>query len=157
MISAIRESFAELQQWMDWAQEMPSVDELRQVLLQGQMAFDANEAWEYTIFETETGQLVGGAGLHPSDRPDCFEIGYWVHTDWTVRGIATATTSALVDATFTHLDEATQIAIRMDQANAASAAIPRKLGFTLDHEEEHEVRAKGQTGRRFVWIRDRMS
>lgn len=157
MISAIRKSFAELQQWMDWAQEMPSVDELRQVLLQGQMAFDANQAWDYTIFETEAGQLVGGTGLHPSDRLDCFEIGYWVHTDWTGRGIATTTTSALVDAAFTHLDEATQIAIRMDQANAASAAIPLKLGFTLDHEEDHEVLAKGQTGRRFVWIRHRVS
>lgn len=65
--------------------------------------------------------------------------------------------SVLVDAAFTHLGEATQIAIRMDQANGASAAIPRKLGFTLDHEEDHDVLAKGHTGRRFVWIRGRMS
>lgn len=157
MISAIQKSFAELQQWMSWAQKMPTADELRQVLLQGQTAFDANRAWEYAIFETEAEQLVGGTGLHPSDRPDCFEIGYWVHTDWTGRGIATATTSALVEAAFTRLGEATQIAIRMDRANGASAAIPRKLGFTLDHIEDHAVLAKGHTGSRFVWVRDRMS
>jgi RimJ/RimL family protein N-acetyltransferase len=157
MISAIRKSFAELQQWMSWAQELPTADELCQVLLDGQTAFDANLAWEYAIFETEAEQLVGGTGLHPSDRPDCFEISYWVHTDWTGRGIATAPTSALFEAAFTHLGEATQIAIRMDQANGASAAIPRKLGFTLDHEEDHDVLAKGHTGRAFVWIRDRMS
>ena len=53
MISAIQKSFAELQQWMSWAQKMPTADELRQVLLQGQTAFDANRAWEYAIFETE--------------------------------------------------------------------------------------------------------
>ena len=151
MISAIQASFPELQQWMSWAQKMPTADELHQVLLEGQTAFDANRAWEYAIFEAE--QLVGGTGLHRSDRPDH----YWVHTAWTGRGIATATTSALVEAAVTHLGEATQIAIRMDQANGASAAIPRKLGFTLDHEEDHAVLAKGHTGRRFVWVRDRMS
>ena len=155
MMSAIRMSFAELQQWMSWAQEMPDVDELRQVLIEGRMAFDADQAWEYAIFETESGQLVGGIGLHQSDRHECFEIGYWVHNDWTGRGIATAATAVLVDAAFAHLDEATQVQIRMDQANLLSAAVPRKLGFTLGHEEDRDVRAKGHTGRGFVWIRNR--
>lgn len=157
MISAIRDSFAELQHWMSWAQEMPTVDELRQVLVQGQMTFDTNQAWEYAIFETDADQLVGGIGLHPSDHLDSFEIGYWVRTDRTGRGIATAATRALVDAAFTHLGEATQVAIRMDQANGASAAIPWKLGFTLDHEEDRDVLAKGHTGRGFVWVRNRMN
>ena len=125
MISAVRKSFAELQQWMSWAQEMPSVDKLRQVLLKGQMAFDANQAWEYTIFETEAEQRVGGTGLHPSDRPNCFEIAYWVRTDCTGRGIATATTSVPDDAAFTHLGEATQVAIGWTKPTAPSAAIPR--------------------------------
>lgn len=157
MFSAIETSFAELQQWMSWAQEMPTVDALRQVLLDDQLAFDADRAWEYGIFETATGQLVGGTGLHPSDRPDCFEIGYWVRTDRTCRGLATAATSALVDAAFSGLGEATQIVIRMDRANRASAAIPRKLGFTLDHEEDRDLLAKAHTGRGLVWIRHRSS
>ena len=155
MIAAIETSFAELQQWMSWAQEMPTVDELRQVLLDGQLAFDADRAWDYAIFETESGQLVGGSGLHPSNRPDRFEIGYWVRSDWTCRGIATAATSALVDAAFSDLGEITQIVIRMDQANRASAAIPRKLGFTLDHEEDRDLLAKAHTGRGYVWIQHR--
>lgn len=75
MIAAIRKSLVELQQWMSWAQATPSTDELRQVLLQGQMAFDANQAWEYAVFETEAEQLVGGAGLHQSDGPDRLEMG----------------------------------------------------------------------------------
>jgi RimJ/RimL family protein N-acetyltransferase len=158
MLTAIRSSFAELEQWMSWAQEMPTVDQLRQVLVQGQMSFDANEAWDYALFETGAAaeQLVGGAGLHPSDRPERFEIGYWVRTDRTGRGLATAAATALVDAAFTYLDEVTRVAIRMDRANRASAAIPRKLGFALDHEEDRDVVAKGHTGRGLVWIRDRM-
>jgi hypothetical protein len=61
MLSAIGTSFEELQQWMSWAQEMPTIDNLRQVLLEGQLAFDADRAWEYAIFQMEKEQLVGGA------------------------------------------------------------------------------------------------
>lgn len=155
MIEAIRRSIAELQQWMSWAQAMPTLHELRRVLVRGQMDFDADLAREYSIFETESEQLVGGAGLHPSDRPDRYEIGYWVRSDHTGRGFATTATTTLVDAAFTHLGEGTQIAIRMDRANRASAAVPRKLGFSLDHQEDRDVLAKGHTGRGLGWIRDR--
>ena len=63
MISAIQKSFAELEQWMSWAQDMPTAGELRQVLQRGQTAFDANRAGEYAIFETEVEQLL--------EPPDC--------------------------------------------------------------------------------------
>jgi RimJ/RimL family protein N-acetyltransferase len=158
MLRAIRRSFAELQRWMSWAREVPNVDELREVLMQGRMAFDANRAWEYAIFdkEAQTERVVGCAGVHASDRPDRYEIGYWVRSDRTGRGIATATTATLVDAALTYLGEARQVVIRMDRANQASAAVPRKLGFTLDHEEDRAVVASGHTGRGLVWVRDRI-
>jgi RimJ/RimL family protein N-acetyltransferase len=155
MLTAIRTSFAELQRWMSWAQKMPTTDALRQVLMQGQLDFDANLAWEYTVIGAESEQLVGGVGLHLSDRPDRFEIGYWVRSDRTGRGIATAATGALVEATFTYLSEATHIAIRMDHANLSSAAIPHKLGFALNSEEDRDILAIGHTGRGYVWILDR--
>jgi RimJ/RimL family protein N-acetyltransferase len=161
MIAAIRLSFAELQQWMAWAQTMPTADELRSVLAQGRSAFEEDRAWDYAVFERGAGktarQLVGGAGLHPSKRPDCYEIGYWVRSDRTGRGIATAAAAALVDAAFTHVDEARRVVIRMDQANHASAAVPRKLGFVLLGEEDRDRLAQGHTGHGFVWVRDRMT
>jgi RimJ/RimL family protein N-acetyltransferase len=155
MIVVIGESIAELREWMSWAQTVPAPDSLRQVLREGQRDFDADRSWEYAIFESDTETLLGGAGVRPSDRPGRFEIGYWVRSDRTGRGIATASTSALVQAAFTYLGEATQIVIRMDRANLASAAIPRKLNFTLEQEEDREVVAVGQTGRGYVWTLDR--
>lgn len=157
MISAIQKSIAELQQWMSWAQKMPTADELRHVLLQGQTAFEANRAWKYAIFETRRSNLW--------EAPDCTRriarILSRSPTGSTLIGPAEPSQQLQpvppVEAAFMHLGEATHIAIRMDQANGASAAIPRKLGFTLYHDADHAVLAKGHTGRRFVWVCDRMS
>jgi RimJ/RimL family protein N-acetyltransferase len=60
----------------------------------------------------------------------------------------------LVGAASGYLDAATRIVIRMDQANLASASVPRKLGFTLDAREDREITAKSHTGRGYVWILD---
>ena len=142
---------------MSWAEEMSRVDKLRQVLLKGQMAFDANQAWEYTIFETEAEQRVGGTGLHHSrDNPKYFEIAYWVHCRLNGRGIATTKASIPNGTAYTHLGEATQVAIPVSQTTAP-AGDSTVSKFTLDHEEDHDVLAKGHLGRRLVWIRDHMS
>ncbi len=70
-------------------------------------------------------------------------------------GVATSVTRTLSAAVFEHLEEAEQIIITMDQANVASAAIPRKLGFALIGEEDRDIITKGHTGRGFVWTLDR--
>ena len=55
MLMAIEESFAELEQWMDWAQEMPTVGGLQEVLRQGELDFHADRGWDYTIFDCRVG------------------------------------------------------------------------------------------------------
>jgi ribosomal-protein-serine acetyltransferase len=155
MLRAIEESFPELQLWMSWAQTMPSGESLREVLVQGKADFDANRNWDYSIFEERSGALVGGAGLHRTDDPSCFEVGYWVHTHRVRRGYATAATRALVEAAFRYLSDASRIVIRMDVGNVASASVPPKLGFVLTQQEDREILAKGHTGRGYVWALDR--
>ncbi len=154
MLIAIEESYPELKQWMPWAQEMPTVDGLRGVLRQGELDFHAGKGWEYTIFGADSDDVMGAAGLHRTDEPGRFEIGYWVRSNQTRRGIATLAAQTLVSTASTYLGRVGQIAIRMDQANLASAAIPRKLGFALDGQEDREVAAAGHTGRGYVWILD---
>jgi RimJ/RimL family protein N-acetyltransferase len=43
----------------------------------------------------------------------------------------------------------------MDRANGASAAVPRKLGFTLIREEERPRVTPGHTGVGLIWSLDR--
>jgi RimJ/RimL family protein N-acetyltransferase len=79
------------------------------------------------------------------------EIGYWIRTDSTHRGLATIASRALTTAAFAYLPDITTVEIRMDALNVRSAAVPPKLGFRLDGEVEQPVEAPGQSGRRLVW------
>jgi RimJ/RimL family protein N-acetyltransferase len=153
MLLAVVESFYELEQWMPWAQQAPTADGLREVLRQGEIAFHADDNWEYAIFDARSEEIVGAAGLHRTEATDSFEIGYWVRTSRTGRGIATSAAQTLVSAA-RNLGIAKQVVIRMDQANTASASVARTLGFTLQAEEAREITAISHTGQGYVWTLD---
>jgi ribosomal-protein-serine acetyltransferase len=152
MLVAIQESFSELEQWMPWAQQPPTADGLHEVLCQGELDFQADLSWDYTILDPRSDEVVGCAGLHRTEHPERFEIGYWVRTSRTRRGIATSAAQALVKVAAACLEPAEQIMIRMDKANLASALVPHKLGFDLGSEEDREIVARGHTGRGYIWI-----
>ncbi len=154
MLTAIEESLPELERWMPWAQEMPTVEGLRELLRQGEVAFHTDRSWEYAIIDPGSDDVLGAAGLHRTDEPGRFEIGYWVRTSRTGQGVATLATRALIGAASNHLGTAKQIVIRMDQANQASVSIPQKLGFTLSDHEDREIATVGHTGRGYVWTLD---
>jgi ribosomal-protein-serine acetyltransferase len=114
MLTAVEESFAELEQWMPWAQALPTLGGLEEVLRQGELDFDADRNWEYAIFDAESDEVIGAVGLHRTADPDNFEIGYWVRTSRTRRGVATLAARTVVGAASTYLDSASTIVIRMD-------------------------------------------
>jgi len=155
VLEAVRSSFHELQQWMDWAQTMPSHDEQRAVLTAGHAAFEAGTDFGYVFREASTGALVGGGGVHRRVGPGAVEIGYWVRSDRHNRGYATTAVAALTDAVFDQLADVERIEIHMDCANVASARIPNKLGYELSHTEQREKRAAAHTGHAFVWLTTR--
>jgi RimJ/RimL family protein N-acetyltransferase len=59
------------------------------------------------------------------------EIGYWMETRHTGQGYATEAARALTDFGFGVLGFR-RIEIRCDALNRASAAVPDRLGYTLD-------------------------
>ena len=67
--------------------------------------------------------------------PGAVELGYWVHVDFTGRGYATACARALTQAGLA-LSDLARVEIHTDEANAISAAIPRRLGYRLDRVDE---------------------
>jgi len=157
LIPVITLSFAELQRWFPWARVMPTAEDLRSHVETSEAAFDADQEWVYTVYEPVTDTLVGGAGLHRGVDPIALNIGYWTRSDRTGRGYATAAARTLTEVAFTLIPGIQRVEIHMDQANVASAAVPRKLGYRLDHEEVRQVEAPGHTGQGFVWVLDRPS
>jgi RimJ/RimL family protein N-acetyltransferase len=59
------------------------------------------------------------------------ELGYWLRTDATGKGLATEAAAALTQAAFTELRPG-RIEIRCDPKNLHSARIPKRLGFRLE-------------------------
>jgi len=155
MLTAIQESLPELEQWMPWAQSAPGEADLRGVLRQGELDFREDRGWDYAMVAPPSGEVLGAAGIHRTDRAERFAIGYWVRSRRTGEGLATAAARALTDAGFQCLERAQLIVITMDRANAASAVIPRKLGYSLLGTEDREIQARGHTGRGLVFGMDR--
>ena len=62
--------------------------------------------------------------------------------------------AALTDVAFT-LPGIDRVEIHCDEANTASAAIPRRLGYRLDRIEDEPVTAPGEHGRTMIWVRQR--
>lgn len=77
----------------------------------------------------ERGRIVGSVGTHVVDWANgSTTLGYWLAADATGRGLMTRAVAAYVDHCFGpwHLQ---RIEIRCATANAASRAIPERLGF----------------------------
>ena len=86
--------------------------------------------------------------------PRTFEIGYWLHVETGGRGLATTAARALTEAGL-ELEGIEQVIIVCDEANTRSAAIPQRLGYTLDRVEAREPEAPGETGRMQFWVTER--
>lgn len=130
--SAIDESLEHLRPWMPWADNEPEemqkkIDRIRR----WRGNFDLGQDFVYAIFDRDEQRVLGGTGLHTRIGEGAREIGYWIHADWTRRGLATENSAALTRVAF-EVDGVQRVEIHCDSKNLASAAVPRKLGFTHD-------------------------
>lgn len=136
--AAIRDSFAELNAWMDWAVTLPTVADTRAffALAQRQRA----DGTDCPLLMLEGAAVVGATGYARIDAAvPSFEIGYWVRTAQTGRGLAAEATEALTRHAFQTLG-ARRVEIRMDDRNHRSSAVPERLGFQLEGVLRNHVR-----------------
>jgi len=133
---AVDASLAHLKASVAWAQTAPlSLQELSAHLAASAVAFDAGEAWTFSVFDLARSRVLGAVGLAPGEPalvallgPDVVEMGYWLRADATGQGYATEAAGALAGLAFSRLG-ARRAAICHDPANTASAGVPRRLGF----------------------------
>jgi RimJ/RimL family protein N-acetyltransferase len=130
--------------------ETPTIESVGAFL---DVAWRPPESCAYGLFDA--GEVVGGFGLHGRRGPGILEIGYWVRSDRTGQGYATAAARALTDVGFGYFPATFRVEIRCDPANAASAAVAAKLGYSLDARVAVEVEAAAQTGVQLVWATTR--
>lgn len=141
--TAVLESLEELKPWMPWAMDVPSEAEYEARVRRGQLKFLAREDLWLMLWLKGTNTIVGGSGLHRINwSVPKFEIGYWVRTQFARQGYITEAVAGITDFAFRELG-AKRVEIRCDALNERSAAVPRRLGFTLEgtlrHDDRHHL------------------
>ncbi|MFG2004226.1 GNAT family N-acetyltransferase [Spirillospora sp. NPDC048911] len=150
--TAVLESFELLHPWMSWAAERPEPTDQEELIAAAIRRWEDGEAYLYGVFDPAGEQLRGSMGLHARVGPGAFDIGYWLHAEHIGKGLATRAAGALTE-TGLALPGIERIEIHCDEANTASAAIPKRLGFHLDRIEDDIPEAPASTGRRMIWIK----
>jgi RimJ/RimL family protein N-acetyltransferase len=126
---AVDSSLDELRPWMPWAHEDPQpLPEKVELLRRFRGQFDLGQDFIYGIFTPDESEVVGGTGLHTRRGDESLEIGYWIRSARAGDGLATEAAGALTRVAF-EVCGVDRVEIRVEVANARSAAIPRKLGF----------------------------
>ena len=100
--------------------------------------FATAKEWRYGLFAPDGTTVLGEAGIYPraaSGRVTYadathVELGYWLRSDETGKGLVTEAMKLLLDVV-AKLEHVSHVEIRCDARNAPSAAIPKRLGFTL--------------------------
>jgi len=146
-------NLAHLGPWLAWAREPPTEEEEREFLQRMHAAWVRRTDFGYGLLLPDVG-LTGAIGLHARQRAGTLEIGYWIAAASTGRGYVTAAARALTDAAFA-LPGAEWVEIRCDEANVASAAIPRRLGYRLVDVVPVQAAAPAEAGRHMVWAVER--
>jgi ribosomal-protein-serine acetyltransferase len=145
----VADSIQHLRPWMPWIAHEPLAVTDREALIDSW-----HRQWlaggDVTMGVFVEGSVAGGCGLHRRIGPDGLEIGYWTARRFLRQGIATTAAGLLIDAAFT--DPAIlHVEIHHDQANQASAGVPRKLGLRLARKVVDEIHAPGESGISCEW------
>jgi RimJ/RimL family protein N-acetyltransferase len=112
--------------------------------------WDAGHYFGYVVVDITDGSARGGTGLHTRIGEHGHGVGGWRRVDAGGRGLVTTFGAALTRVTFT-LEDVQRVEMRCDEANVASAAVPRRLGFTLERIEDKPILAPGEIGRAMIW------
>jgi ribosomal-protein-serine acetyltransferase len=146
---AVADSADHLRPWMGWMADEPQTLEQRRTLI-GAWEDEWSKGGDVYLGIFVAGSVAGSSGLHRRRGPDVLEIGYWIHPAFLRRGLATAVAALLTDAALS-VPEIKRVEIHHDKANAASAGVPRRLGYSLVGEEPDEVSAPAVAGIDLTW------
>jgi ribosomal-protein-serine acetyltransferase len=129
---AVRESIPELSVWMSWCRSDYSIEDTRTWIESQPDAWEKGTEYNFAI-SYNTGPLcLGGCGLNVIDRDfGTANLGYWVRTSQTNKGIATAATLLLARFAFRELKlDRVELTVAVD--NRASLRVAEKAGATRE-------------------------
>jgi RimJ/RimL family protein N-acetyltransferase len=130
--AAIQETFTELHRWMDWAQQLPSIEETEEISRNAYSHFVAQTDFPFRAYLKGTNKFVLACGLHPKDWDvPKVEIGCWCRASMQGQGYVTEAVRALTLVGIGNL-KANKIEIRCDSRNLRSRRVAELAGYSLE-------------------------
>lgn len=111
--------------------ERPSLEAHAVQIRRSRGSFDLDQDRAYGAFDPETGRMLGEGFLLKRAGLEALEVGYWLRRDAVGKGIATEIAGALVKVAFER-DHVKRMDLLCDPDNVRSAAVAKRLGFTLE-------------------------
>ncbi len=149
---AIRVSLYELNQWLPWARMDYTSGDTASFIRESILAWKEGRAWDYSIrFKENPSRHLGNVSLWTvSKLGKIAEIGYWIRSDETNRGICTEAVDRVIKEAFVALGYH-KVVLRIAVGNDASDRVAQKLGFTREGILREELLIRGNWVDHSLW------
>ncbi|MFO8068692.1 MAG: GNAT family protein [Alkalibacterium sp.] len=130
IFALIDQSRMHLKQWMTWVDQVQSVEDIGEVTYKHLLEFTEQKAVHFVIMYED--EIAGSVSIKDIDWSlRSAEIGYWLGSEYTGKGIMVRTVSSLLDYAFNKLN-LHKIEIWAAEGNEKSRSIPERLGFVQE-------------------------
>ena len=125
---AALESVADAFQFMPWCHENYRLEEAQGWMASQVMAWDMRQGYNFIIHAVDTGKLLGAvevASIHHGNRFG--ELGYWLRSSATGKGVTTTAAYLAAKFAFDHL-ALERLSLTTEPDNIASQRVAEKIG-----------------------------
>jgi ribosomal-protein-serine acetyltransferase len=142
--AAVTESLAELKPWLPFAHDGYSLKETKDWLKSQPKAWKNGTEFNFAIVDAHDGTMLGGCGLNNIDKENRLaNLGYWVRTSRSGRGVCPAATRLLAQWGFEQM-KLERIEIQMAVENRKSRRVAEKVGARLEGTLRRRLVLNGQ-------------
>lgn len=144
LYAAVRESIPELMPWLPFAHPDYCIKETRGWLKKCGIDWKNNIAFNFAIANNGDGTIIGGCGLNQLNTNDLVaNLGYWVRTSQSAKGVAPAATRLLAGWGFKAL-KLKRIEILIAVENRKSLRVAEKTGAYREGVLRNRLRLGGK-------------
>lgn len=128
--SVVDQNREHLRVWLPWVDQSTSSEQTLQFIRTSLEQFARNQGFSAAIWVDR--QVAGAIGFHKVNWPNRkVEIGYWISRRFEGKGLVTDCCRALLRYGF-HEWQLNRVEIHCATGNPRSAAVAKRLGFTLE-------------------------
>ena len=144
LFEAVRESIPEVSPWLPWCHENYAIEETREFLRSRVDPEQFEEAYSFGIFDQPSERFLGGVGLNFINRVhQIANLGYWVRTSASGKGVASKATRLVARFGFAELG-LQRIEIIAAVSNIASQRVAEKAGAVRECVARERLLIRGE-------------